>query len=851
MNRKSIVLMAAFLLAPFSTLASQAASIHKNDPADTPAVEQRVDKLVQQMTLDEKLRMIGGTRGFYTQAVPRLGIPELKMSDGPMGVRTWGPTTAYPAGIGLAATWDTALAREMGEHLGRDARARGVNFLLAPGVDIYRAPMNGRNFEYFGEDPYLTSQIAVGYIDGVQSEGVIATVKHFAANDSEYDRHNTDSYLDERTLHEIALPAFRAAVEQAHVGAIMDSYNLVNGEHSTQNKELNIQIARDRWHFDGVLMSDWDATYDGVAAANGGLDLEMPYAKLMTPETLKAALKSGALTEATIDAKVRRILRKAIEFHFLDRPQLDPSIPLESAANHQFTLKAAEESLTLLKNAGNVLPLERAQTKTIAVIGPDAWPAVPGAGGSSEATAFQAVSFLEGISHLAGNNTKVLYDRGLLADDAIINDTNWSTAAQNGKDGITEEVFANPDFSGRPEISRVVWKPRWRSTDDSVAPDPALNAAKDLSLRWTGYYTPGKSGMTRFYIQQQGSGSFRLLVDGKAVLEHTFIEGATPLYTEVPLQAGRAYRVQLEFHYKPASWSGNSISMGATPAVDALTPTLPAILKQADAVVVCVGFNTDSEGEGSDRTFTLPGGQGDLIRAAAAANKKVIVVVTAGGNVDMTHWLSQVPALVYAWYPGEEGGTALAHVLFGDVDPSGKLPASFERVWADNPTHDNYYPNDPAQGPTAVRYNDGLFYGYRYYDRAHVKPQFAFGFGLSYTSFRFGNLSVEPKSAAKGQPVTVSFDVTNTGKMAGADVAQLYLGDPSAPVERPLKELKGFERVELAPGATKHVTLHLNEHDMSYWNVNQHDWTAAPGKFVVYVGDSSQNVPLQGEFSLQ
>ncbi|MHB1023026.1 MAG: beta-glucosidase [Acidobacteriaceae bacterium] len=851
MHRKSIVYMALLLLAPFSFVNSRAATLQSNDSADTPAVEQRVDKLVQQMTLDEKLQMIGGTRGFFTQAVPRLGIPELKMSDGPMGVRTWGPTTAYPAGIGLAATWDKTLAQEMGKHLGRDARARGVNFLLAPGVDIYRSPMNGRNFEYFGEDPYLSGQIAVGYIDGVQSKGVIATVKHFAANDSEYDRHNTNSIVDERTLHEIDLPAFRVAVEQGHVGAIMDSYNLVNGEHSTQNKELNIDIARKQWHFDGIIMSDWDATYDGVAAANGGLDLEMPYAKLMTADTLKAALQSGKVTEATIDEKVRNILRKAIEFHFLDRPQIEPSIPLESADNHAFTLKAAEESLTLLKNEGNVLPLNRQQTKTIAVIGPDAWPAVPGAGGSSEATAFHAVSFLEGLTQVAGRNTKVLYDRGLLSNESIINDTHWTTAAQNGKSGITEEVFTNAEFSGEPAVSRVVRVVRWHKEDESVVSDPALGKAKNLSLRWSGYYTPAKSGAIRFYIQQQGSGNYRLLVDGKVVLEHNFIEGATPLYAETNMRAGRAYHVQMEFHYKRAEWGGNSISMGATPAVDALTPTLPAILKQADAVVVCVGFATDSESEGSDRTFELPGGQDDLIRAAAAASKKVIVVVTAGGNVDMTHWLHDVPALVYAWYPGEEGGTALAHVVFGDVDPSGKLPASFERVWTDNPTHNNYYPNDPASGPTAVRYNDGLFYGYRYYDRAQVKPQFPFGFGLSYTSFRFSNLSVEPKSPAKGEPVTVSFDVTNSGKMAGADVAQLYLGDPSAPVERPIKELKGFDRVELAAGATKHVSLKLNEHDMSYWDVKAHAWTAAPGKFTVYVGDSSQNVPLTADFNLK
>jgi beta-glucosidase len=268
---------------------------------DSPAIEQRIDVMLSKLTTAEKIQLIGGTENFYTFAAPSIGLPQLKMSDGPLGVRTWGPSTAYPAGVALAATWDPKLAEREGVALGQDARARGVHFLLAPGVNIYRAPMNGRNFEYFGEDPYLAAHMDVGYIDGVQSQGVCATVKHYAANNSEYDRHNINSVVDERTLRELYLPAFQAAVQQAHVCAVMDSYNLVNGEHSTQNKVLNIDILKKDWGFNGVLMSDWDATYDGVAAANGGLDLEMPYAKLMTADTISAALKSGAVSEATLD----------------------------------------------------------------------------------------------------------------------------------------------------------------------------------------------------------------------------------------------------------------------------------------------------------------------------------------------------------------------------------------------------------------------------------------------------------------------------------------------------------------------------------------------------------------------
>ena len=386
-----------------------------------------MEAMVRKLTLEQKIALIGGEDSMFIRSEPSIGLPRLKMSDGPMGVRTWGPSTAYAAGIGLAASWDRSLAEKVGAMLGEDARARGVNFLLAPAVNIYRAPMNGRNFEYFGEDPYLAGQIAVGYIDGVQSQGVSATVKHFALNNAEYDRHNQNSVADERTLREIYLPAFEAAVKEGHVGAVMDSYNLVNGEHSTQNQFLNIEVLRKDWGFRGILMSDWGATYDGIAAANNGLDLEMPSAKFMTATTLLPAIKDGRVPETVVDEKVRRILRTALQFGFLDRDQAGLNIPLYNPQGSAVALESAEEGAVLLKNEGNLLPLDRNAIHSIAVLGPDAYPAVPGGGGSSHVEAFAPVSFLTGLSDALYPGTKVYWNSGIQSPEDIFKNSKWCT----------------------------------------------------------------------------------------------------------------------------------------------------------------------------------------------------------------------------------------------------------------------------------------------------------------------------------------------------------------------------------------------------------------------------------------
>src|SRR5580692_911326 len=388
------------LLAFFICLVSSQAQTSSAD------VDARVDSLLKKLTLDEKIDLIGGVGDFYIRAKEKIGLPRLKMADGPVGVRNYGPSTVF-GGIGLAATWDPALAQRIGTVIGEDARARGVHFMLGPGVNIYRAPLNGRNFEYFGEDPFLAERIAVAYINGMQSQRVSATIKHFMGNNSEFDRHNSDSIIDERTMREIYLPVFEAAVKEAHVGAIMDSYNLTNGIHMSQNGYLNNEIAKKEWRFTGIMMSDWDSVYDGVAAANGGLDLEMPSGKFMNRAALLPAVQAGKVSEATIDDKIRRILRIAIQFGWLDRDQTDLSISKLNPEGRQVTLEAARAGMVLLKNDGNLLPLEKGKIRSIAVIGPDAYPAQPGGGGSAEAKPFTPVSYLEGIANYLAGGVKV------------------------------------------------------------------------------------------------------------------------------------------------------------------------------------------------------------------------------------------------------------------------------------------------------------------------------------------------------------------------------------------------------------------------------------------------------------
>jgi len=806
----------------------------QSSPGD---VEAKVNSLLKQLTLEEKIDLLGGVDDFYIRDIKHIGLPRLKMADGPIGVRNYGPSTVF-GGIGLAATWDPELAGRIGATIGQDARVRGVHFMLGPGVNIYRSPLNGRNFEYFGEDPFLAARTAVAYIKGMQSQGVSATVKHFIGNNSEFDRHNTDSVIDERTMREIYLPAFEAAVKEAHVGAVMDSYNLVNGIHMSQNSYLNIDVAKKEWGFTGIMMSDWTSTYDAVGAANGGLDLEMPSGKYFNRESLLPAVRSGKVSETTIDDKVRRILRTAIEFGWLEHDQTALSLSRFNLEGRKAALEASRSAMVLLKNDGGVLPLDKGRIKSLAVIGPDAYPAVTGGGGSADAKPFVAVSYLEGLVSYLGGSAKVYYDRGIPTLQDMAKQTQFTTEANGRTQGLRAEVFTNADLQGTPALTR---------TDKYLTYQPARGEGgtySDMSIRWTGYFSPATPGQYLAFAQGPGeNGGYRVYVDKKLVIDNWKMWYAFVSQTPLTLAAG-PHQIELDY-YVHSGWSKTTANLGIVRAETLVSAEAKSLAARADAVVLAVGFDSDTEGESGDREFRLPPGEDELIKQIAAVNKKTAVVVTSGGGVDMSGWVDTVPAIMEAWYPGQEGGTSAAQLLLGEFNPSGKLPISIERRWEDNAAHDSYHPKD---GEKKVTYNEGVFIGYRHFDKSGIKPLFPFGFGLSYTTFAYKNLSV---SQPQTDLVAVAFDLTNTGSRAGDEVSEIYVGDKHAPVPRPVKELKGFQKVKLDPSQTKHVQVTLDRRAFSYYDVKDHQWKVAPGEFELYVARSAAQVELTGKVTIQ
>src|SRR4029077_15281256 len=600
-------------------------------------------------------------------------------------------------------------------------------------------------------------------VKGIQAQHVIATAKHFAANNSEFARTTLSSDLDERTLREIYLPAFEASVKEASVGAVMDAYNLVHGVYMTANNHLNNEILKKEWGFDGILMSDWGATHDGIAAANGGLDLEMPSPTFMNRDTLLPAINEGRVPLAIVDDKVRRILRKAIEFGFFDQPQTDATIPTYSQEGRQVALEMARGSMVLLKNASSLLPLDENKVKTIAVIGPDAYPAVVGGGGSAETKPFGAVSYLEGVSNRLGIKGRVLYAVDTPPLDQVFDDSEFLTAP-DGETGLKAEYFSNEELKGEPALARTDKHVHFDWGEGSFAPGQPVD---HFSIRWSGYFVPKKSGDYKFFTSADDG--VRLYLGDETVINDWQRHSQTVDSYARHLEAGQAYWIRLEYFEAVGS---AIVGFGVTSADAFIGRETEALAAKADAVILCVGFDPTTEGEGSDRTFQLPGGQDELIRQISSVNKNTIVVLTAGGNVDMTQWIDDVPAVLHAWYPGQEGGTALAQIIFGDYSPSGQLPAPFERRWGDNPTFHSYY---PEKGEHKVAYSEGVFLGYRHYDRSTTKPRFAFGYGLSYSTFEYSKLSVTAQKGNLNELITVSFDVRNTGHREAAEVAEVYV----------------------------------------------------------------------------
>jgi beta-glucosidase len=791
--------------------------------------DQRVEKLLGQMTLEEKLDYIGGVNAMSIRPIPRLGLPEIRMSDGPLGVRQDKPSPRYPAGIALAASWNRDLAQWEGVSIARDCRARGIHVLLAPGVNINRLPICGRNFEYIsGEDPYLASELVVPFIRGVQSQGVAATVKHFAANNQEINRQNINVIVSERALREIYLPAFEAAVRIAKVGAVMDAYNKVNGDHCTENSLLNNFLLKDEWGFDGVLMSDWGATHSALGPVRGGLDLEMPSGYWMNAKNLLPAIRSGEITEQLIDEKVRRILRMIVRMGFLDRPQRDRSIPENNPRSGKAALAIAEEGVVLLKNEKDVLPLDRARIKKIAVLGPDAHPGVPTGWGSSYVNPYYAVSVLDGLINNKGPDTRVDYF-GVGVGNFGTSQFEHEDRPGHLVDGLRAEYFSNLTFSGTPAVDRI----DQRINFDWAAPDSVHGGLpSQFTVRWTGVIQSNSSSVHVF--RARADSGVRVYLDEQLVIDDWSDHAARPDVATRFLEAGHSYRLRVEYK--------NSGGGGAIAQFGWASLKVPDAIRDYDAVIVCVGFDNGNEGEGFDRTFELPDGQDDLVSGVAEKNPKTVVIINSGGNIDMHRWLEKVPALLHAWYPGQEGGNAVAKILFGDVDPSAKLPVTLEANKNDNPAFESYPSDD---GGESVHYDEGIFIGYRGYDHLGIEPLFPFGFGLSYTRFEYSNLRIDSDDPTDLCNEKVSFEIRNTGDRAGAEVAQLYVSAEQPTVERPIRELKGFAKVFLLPGESKQTTLSLDRRSFAYFDSRKRQWRTDPGRYEISVGASSRDLRIR------
>ena len=793
--------------------------------------------LLAAMTLEEQVSLLSGADFWSLPAVERLGIHKLRVTDGPNGARGGGSliggvkSAAFPVGIALGATWNPDLLREVGAALADEVKSKGAHVSLAPTVNIQRSVTNGRNFECYSEDPVLTAELAVGMIEGLQGAGISAAVKHFVGNESEIERTTISSDIDERTLREIYLVPFEAAVKRARTWGLMSSYNKLGGTYTAENHWLLTSVLREDWGFDGMVVSDWFGSRSTAPTVNAGLDLEMPGPTRDRGEKLLAAVAAGEVSAATVRERCANVLRLMQRTGAIDDARVWEEQANDRPETRALIRRAGAEGAVLLQNDG-LLPLPRAGT--IAVIGPNAKVAQIMGGGSAQLNPHYAVSPWQGLVSKLGESA-----------------LRFAPGCSNAR---FEPMFTGPlqveFFAGRGVQGPV----RHHETmQDGIAfwfPPFAGGtvASQDFSARLSGSFTPEASGMHRVGVFSAGSS--RVLIDGALVADawtgwkpgSTFFEeGCDEVVGEVVLEAGRAYRVVVEFAAKTsANLAFSALRFGiGRPMGDAEIAEAVAVAAAADRAVVFVGRNAEWDTEGSDLPdIRLPGRQDDLVSAVIAANPNTVVVLQTGGPVEMP-WVAKARAVLQGWYPGQEAGNAIADVLLGDAEPSGRLAQSFPVRWADNPTHSQdceIYPGLNGH----VRYEEGLFIGYRHYDKIGTRALFPFGHGLGYTAFDLGAAQVSGPDAEGA--VMVEVPVVNTGARAGAVVVQVYVSPPEAPVQRPARELKGFAKLTLADGATATARIRLDARAFAYWDQPAQGWQVAAGDYGLSVGLSSADI---------
>lgn len=803
---------------------------------------------VGQMTLLEKLDYIGGTNDWDVKPLPRFGIPQIHGADGGLGLRYTNQGNeqgvGYPSGPSLASTFNLNRALDFGRALGYDTVNGGYHYITGPGMNMYRMPFGGRNFEYVsGEDPYLGASMAAAVINGIQSRGIWADAKHYAANDQETNRFTLNQTTPERVLREITLPPFESSAKNGTVALMMCAFQKVNGEYACENTQLIRQILKNEWRYRGFVQTDYNAIINGVQAAQAGTDLDMLAGTQMNPATLTPAIESGELEVATVDDKVVRILRQIYRFGF-DTYVPPTTFDTNSRESNIAALSVAREGIVLLKNRDGLLPLDSAQVRRVAVVGALGKYAPPSGFGSAFIAPSYYISELSGLRQ-AAPGAQVDFLDGLSLDPAA---AVWShvdgtgTAAQ----GMVAEYFTNATLAGTPAVTRT--EARVNLDWDADANPPTNGDTSNTSARWRGQVTPSVSGEHVFKVRADGS--VRLRVNGVEVinngagdpLPNNNIPPTIPEYGKLSLEAGQTYEVTLEYTRRP----GYIAALGGYTGVQLSWASLaaPADLAGYDAVVVAVGNSAEYEGEGWDHMWELPEFQGQLIQNLAQANPKTIVVMHGGTGLKMNDWVDQVGGVLHAFYPGQNGGQALAEILFGTVNPSAKLPISLERNLEDNPLYSSFPQFDNSGSLVELSYANDLFLGYRGYDRQTNKALYPFGYGLSYTTFTYSDLSISPPIAVGRVPIRVSYTVTNTGQRAGAETSQVYVGPRDAPVDRPVKELKGYSKVMLQPGQSRRVTVQLNGRALAYYQPREQAWVVDDDIFTVSVGASSEDVRL-------
>jgi beta-glucosidase len=808
--------------------------------------EQHLDALLNAMTLEEQVSLLAGASFWTTVAVERLHIPALKVTDGPNGARGGGSlvggvkAASFPVAISLASTWNTALVTQVGQALAQEAQSKGAQVLLAPTVNLHRSTQNGRNFECYSEDPFLSARVCVAYIQGVQRQGVGATVKHYVGNESEFERMSISSDIDERALRELYLVPFEAAVKEARTWAVMCSYNKLNGTFASENRRLLTDILKREWGFDGVVMSDWFATHTTLESMNAGLDLEMPGPAKYRGQKLLEAVRAGEVPAEAIQDSARRVLRLLTRVGAFERPAPAGEQAIDRPEHRALIRRAGAEGTVLLKNDG-VLPLDPKRLKKLALIGPNAMTAQIMGGGSAQVNAHYRVSPYEGIQAQLGGSVVLGYEAGC-ANHKLL---------PLLQQPVTAEYFNNRGLSGEGVSGTGLTQAEVMWLDE---PAPGVSAGS-FSARLSTRFTPDEDGEHHFGLVSAGLS--RLLVDGRLVVDNwsawkqgdTFFgAGSEEATGKLDLRAGHAYEVTIEYASPAEDIMGiRAVRAGVTrPLGDEHLERAARLAADCDVALVFVGHNGEWDTEGVDRPhMDLVGRQNELVERVARANPNTVVVLQTGAPVTLP-WLDAVAGVLQAWYPGQEAGNAIADVLFGGVAPSGRLPQTFPVRLEDNAAHGNY---PGANG--RVRYGEGVFTGYRHHDTKNIAPLFPFGFGLTYTTFAYGDLRLSAEALQPGDTLTVTLDVTNTGPRAGQEVVQLYVRDEQASLPRPEKELKGFLKVDLAPGETKRVTLTLGMRALAYFDDASAAWVAEAGRFEVLVGSSSRDIRARAAFTLQ